>query len=216
MADEGRDGTAAALLVELVQEPHAHFQRAGDHLLQAVHLPLVDALAGCEISLRAIDSRVAPKRTQSESPLVLSTIRQAGHVDTIKPGEVWVLRHQGMPTEADPSRRGHLYVRVVVDFPKQVAVSVSAVSDPSASTTATTVRTKSELERILGQQSRSIDVGGNRESRGGISGMFQSMFSQGRGEEGRRDLIFAERASEAEVRQLDKMWGGRLSGSGME
>ena len=209
MADESREGGRPGdLVVELVQEPHRLFQRAGNHLLLAVHIPLVDALSGCHVPVTAID----PKQK-----LALSTLPEnSGDLfgvaaAVVKPGEVWVLRGQGMPLESEPTRRGDLYVRIFVDFPDQLP---QTSAKPAQQEDGEVLSTKLELERILGQRSRveastpNSKASGQANS-GGIFGRIFGSKKQGVAQGDDADAILAVRASLEEVKQLDKIWGSQ-------
>lgn len=214
MADEGRDG-GGDLVVELVQERHRHFQRAGDHLLLAVHLPLVDALSGCHVPVMCIDPEAKKKKKRLAISTLSSSGRRTGSVDTVKPGQVWVLRNEGMPSESDPSRRGHLYVRVFIDFPDRIPQTPPS-SSPQQSVDGEEplpLSAKIELERILGQRSKAEDPeddGRTKKGSGFFGGIFGGGKKQGASWNGKSTgVIFAERAPADEVRQLDEIWGSQ-------
>jgi len=98
----------APVYFELREAPHAVFKRSNADLLVDASIPLADALGGAP--------RVTIKRLDG------TTLR----VNVAPPGVV--LRHgalrsidgEGMPIKGHPQRRGKLFVRVFVVFPKAI------------------------------------------------------------------------------------------------
>ncbi|KAJ8600740.1 hypothetical protein CTAYLR_003928 [Chrysophaeum taylorii] len=96
-------------LVVVVEElPHSDLQRVGQNLFVARHVSLIDALTGFAVEVPCLETG---------KPLVAAA---AKHGLPVVPDDVWVLRGAGMPGRRDPSRRGDLYVRFVVDFPSRL------------------------------------------------------------------------------------------------
>ncbi|KAF2221775.1 hypothetical protein BDZ85DRAFT_238594 [Elsinoe ampelina] len=90
---------------EIEQKPHARFQRRGDDLFYRAEIDLLTALAGGAIYIEHLDERwltveIAPG-------------------DVIAPGEVKVIRGQGMPSYRHHDF-GNLYVQFDVKFPDQL------------------------------------------------------------------------------------------------
>lgn len=98
----------APVYFELREAPHAVFKRSNADLLVDASIPLADALGGAP--------RVTVKRLDG------TTLRV-----NVAPASV-VLRHgalrsidgEGMPIRGNPQRRGKLFVRVFVVFPKNL------------------------------------------------------------------------------------------------
>ncbi|KZF25940.1 DnaJ-domain-containing protein [Xylona heveae TC161] len=89
---------------EIEQKPHARFQRKGDDLFYHTEIDLVTALAGGQLHIEHLDDRW----------LTVELI--PGEV--ISPGDVKVIRGQGMPTYRHHDF-GNLYIRFDVRFPKK-------------------------------------------------------------------------------------------------
>ncbi|KAF4555763.1 DnaJ C terminal domain-containing protein 4 [Elsinoe fawcettii] len=90
---------------EIEQKPHARFQRRGDDLFFRAEIDLLTALAGGAIYIEHLDERwltveIAPG-------------------DVIAPGEVKVIRGQGMPSYRHHDF-GNLYVQFDVKFPDRL------------------------------------------------------------------------------------------------
>jgi DnaJ-class molecular chaperone len=119
-ADEAPGVEAGDIVVVLQARPHGSFERDGDDLKATVRVPLVEALSGAVLRLKALDDRE------------LRVTVPPGRV--LRPGELLVVRNEGMPHYKAPTERGDLLLRVEVDFPAQ---------SPSAADQAT-------IEKILG------------------------------------------------------------------
>jgi DnaJ family protein A protein 2 len=86
------------------KERESTWQRNGDDLLYTQRLTLVEALTGYEFHITHLDGRV----------LVVKNMDK----DIVKPGDVRVIEHEGMPVKGTGGlRKGDLYVRFDIIFP---------------------------------------------------------------------------------------------------
>ncbi|WPH02499.1 Hypothetical protein R9X50_00536400 [Acrodontium crateriforme] len=90
---------------EIEQKPHARFQRKGDDLFYHAEIDLLTALAGGAIYVEHLDDRW------------LTVEIMPGEV--ISPGEVKVIRGQGMPSYRHHDF-GNLYIQFDVKFPEKI------------------------------------------------------------------------------------------------
>ncbi|CAK1362792.1 Mitochondrial protein import protein mas5 [Cercospora beticola] len=91
---------------EIEQKPHARFQRKGDDLFYHAEIDLLTALAGGAIYIEHLDDRW------------LTVEILPGEV--ISPGEVKVIRGQGMPSYRHHDY-GNMYVQFDVKFPERLS-----------------------------------------------------------------------------------------------
>jgi DnaJ family protein A protein 2 len=90
--------------VLIVQEkPHSLFKRKDDDLIMEKRISLVQALCGVDFLFEHLDGRIV--RVQS----VPGT--------AIRPGDVKVMEEEGMPRNENPSLRGLLFVKFIIEFP---------------------------------------------------------------------------------------------------
>jgi len=115
---------------EIEQKPHARFQRKGDDLFYQAKIDLLTALAGGAIYIEHLDDRW------------LTVEILPGEV--IAPGEVKVIRGQGMPSYRHHDF-GNLYVQFDVQFPERLNGPKDADGYP---TTMTPAQVKA-LESVL-------------------------------------------------------------------
>lgn len=85
----------------VVVNNHPRFQRTNDDLMLRAHITMTQAILGCELRVRHLDSRVLQARVP------------AG----IQNGQTIRLSGQGMPNPQWAERRGDLFVQVFVDTP---------------------------------------------------------------------------------------------------
>jgi len=116
---------AGDVVFEIEQKPHSRFQRKGDDLFYSSQIDLLTALAGGTIHIEHLDERW----------LTIEIL--PGEV--IKPGDVKVVREQGMPSHRHHDF-GNLYIQFDVTFPKQLGGPNGASITPEA---------VQALERIL-------------------------------------------------------------------
>ncbi|KAJ8602224.1 hypothetical protein CTAYLR_003662 [Chrysophaeum taylorii] len=96
----------APVFFELREAPHAVFKRSNADLLVDASIPLADALGGAP--------RVTIKRLDGSTLRV--NVAPLGAV--LRHGALRSLDGEGMPIRGHPQRRGKLFVRVFVVFPK--------------------------------------------------------------------------------------------------
>ncbi|OCK75140.1 DnaJ-domain-containing protein [Lepidopterella palustris CBS 459.81] len=94
------------VVFEIEQMPHARFQRKDDDLFYHAEIDLLTALAGGTIHIEHLDDRW------------LTVEIVPGEV--ISPGEVKVIRGQGMPSHRHHDF-GNLYIQFDVKFPERIA-----------------------------------------------------------------------------------------------
>jgi DnaJ family protein A protein 2 len=105
-ADE-KPGVLAGDIQFIIQEkPHSVFQREDRNLTIQKKINLSEALTGLEFTIEHLDKRTL---------LVKNTIGEV-----IKPGQVKMIPHEGMPTHRNPFDKGNLYVKFEIEFPKRI------------------------------------------------------------------------------------------------
>ncbi|KAK5116313.1 hypothetical protein LTR85_009285 [Meristemomyces frigidus] len=104
---------------EIEQKPHPRFQRKGDDLFYHAEIDLLTALAGGAIYIEHLDERW------------LTVEIMPGEV--IAPGEIKVIRGQGMPSYRHHDF-GNLYVQFEVKFPDRLTGPPDADGYPTAMT----------------------------------------------------------------------------------
>eukprot|EP00050_Salpingoeca_kvevrii_P011270 m.14086 g.14086 ORF g.14086 m.14086 type:complete len:387 (-) comp3344_c0_seq1:293-1453(-) len=96
--DELNDQPRQDIVFEVEQLPHPRFTRDGDDLETTVHIPLVDALCGTTVSIKALDGR------QLTLP-----------VSRVTPETVRHISGEGMPRKN--GGRGDLRVKFTIEYP---------------------------------------------------------------------------------------------------
>jgi DnaJ family protein A protein 2 len=103
------------VIFEIEQKPHARFQRKGDDLFFHAEIDLLTALAGGQIHIEHLDERW----------LTVDIIPG----ECISPGEVKVIRGQGMPSYRHHDH-GNLYIQFDVKFPERLGGEDGAPMTP--------------------------------------------------------------------------------------
>ena len=103
------------VIFEIEQKPHARFQRKGDDLFYHCEIDLLTALAGGQIHIEHLDERW----------LTVDIIPG----ECIAPGEVKVIREQGMPSYRHHDH-GNLYIQFDVKFPERLGGEDGAPMTP--------------------------------------------------------------------------------------
>ncbi len=102
--DHGRKGGPKGdLLIYITVKPHKTFKRQGSNLYCDVAVPYSKAVLGGEIELPTLDGLA--KHNISEGT---------------QPGTILRLRNEGMPNVNNPSQKGDLYAKVVINIPKKL------------------------------------------------------------------------------------------------
>ena len=96
--------------VIIEEAPRADLQRLGNDLLVAKRVSLLDALTGFAVDAPTVAKHDPRGRT--------FRITAAAEDLPVAPDDVWVVKGEGMRDARDPSKRGDLFVRFIVDFPK--------------------------------------------------------------------------------------------------
>jgi len=120
------------VVFEIEQKPHSRFQRKDDDLFYHAEIDLLTALAGGSIHIEHLDERWL-------------TV-QIAPGEVISPGEVKVIREQGMPSYRHHDF-GNLYIQFDVKFPEKITGPDGGPMTEDA---------RLALERIL--PSRKVDV----------------------------------------------------------
>ncbi|CAD8182611.1 unnamed protein product [Paramecium octaurelia] len=101
MADERNDSGTSDLVFQIEQIPHAFFQRQGTDLRCKVEITLKEALLGFKKKIKHLDNHFV--RIDKEG--------------ITKPGEVQIIKGEGMPQHEFSSQHGDLYVEYKVVIP---------------------------------------------------------------------------------------------------
>jgi len=101
-ADEQPDVLAGDVIFVIQQIPH-QFERDGNDIYMKKQISLVSALTGVSFEFNHLDER----KILVKSP--------KGEV--IKPGQIKMLKGEGMPTYRDPFNKGNFYIMFEVIFP---------------------------------------------------------------------------------------------------
>lgn len=102
--------------VVLETKKHDTFERKGEHLLTKKKISLLEALTGFQFNLPHLDGRVL----RIASPLVGA--ENPVH-KVVKPGDLMVVSHEGMPTFRNPLVKGNLVIQFEIEFPDQIVPS---------------------------------------------------------------------------------------------
>jgi len=117
-ADEAYNTIPGDVVVVLQMNPHSIFRREGNHLFIKHRLTLLEALTGFSFNITHLDGRVIKMNSEVGS--------------VVKPGNVKVVREEGMPNQSNPYQRGNLYIEIDVDFPKNGELDANAIRSLSA------------------------------------------------------------------------------------
>eukprot|EP00741_Cyanophora_paradoxa_P021616 tig00000241_g20865.t1 len=103
--EEAPDTTPGDLLFRVVTNAHPKFSRKNDDLYHAMTITLLEALVGFSRNITHLDGHTVELVKESVT----------------KPGEVMVVRGEGMPVHTTPSERGNLHVTFTVKFPEKLS-----------------------------------------------------------------------------------------------
>lgn len=169
---------AGDLHVVLEEEKHPTFVRKGMNLFLKKKITLFEALTKGTFTIKHLDGRV----------LLVNT--EAGKI--IKPGDVQVIRDEGMPMEKNPFVCGHMYVEFIVVFPdsvdsaqaqklKSILPNTSPVDMDEAETETVTmdeVDMDAEKRRWKSERAREAEEEDDGDERGGGGGGQQQCQTQ--------------------------------------
>jgi DnaJ-class molecular chaperone len=96
--------TPGDVIFKFKQSPHSRFRREGDNLHHEMRLTLKEALLGFTRSVKHLDNR----------EVVIE------HNGVTQPFEVRKIAGEGMPVHNFPSQSGDLFVKYIVDLPRQL------------------------------------------------------------------------------------------------
>ena len=97
------DGESGDLIVRVRVEPHSHYRRDGTDLYCDAKISMVDATLGTEIKIKTLE--------KTENLKIESGTQ---------PNSILKIKSQGLPSQ-NSSRRGDLFVHVVVEIPKKLS-----------------------------------------------------------------------------------------------
>ncbi|XVE92551.1 hypothetical protein REPUB_Repub01dG0107400 [Reevesia pubescens] len=96
--------TPADLIFVLDEKSHPIFKRDGNNLVVNQKITLLEALTGITLSLTTLDGR------NLTIPVT----------DIVKPGHEVVIPNEGMPISKEPSKKGHLKIKIEIIFPSRL------------------------------------------------------------------------------------------------
>eukprot|EP00002_Diphylleia_rotans_P031247 TRINITY_DN6483_c0_g1_i1.p1 TRINITY_DN6483_c0_g1~~TRINITY_DN6483_c0_g1_i1.p1 ORF type:complete len:376 (+),score=95.25 TRINITY_DN6483_c0_g1_i1:44-1171(+) len=105
--DEHPDHAAGNLIFVVESSPHPRFERRGNDLRHKMKITLLEALVGFSKKIKHLDGREVKIETAS----------------IIKPGEVMILRGEGMPIYGNSGSFGDLYIDFETIFPDNLTPS---------------------------------------------------------------------------------------------
>ncbi|KAJ1564979.1 hypothetical protein HK096_005256 [Nowakowskiella sp. JEL0078] len=105
--DEISSGTSQDLEFVIEEKSHPIFQREGNNLETKIEISLADALCGSVKKLELLDGRKIDVKCGTER--------------CVQPGEVIVIRGEGMPISKSPGKKGDLLVKFEVKFPRSLS-----------------------------------------------------------------------------------------------
>ena len=97
------DGENGDLIVRVRVEPHSHYRRDGIDLYCDAKISMIDATLGTEIKIKTLE--------KTENLKIESGTQ---------PNSILKIKSQGLPSQ-NSSRRGDLFVHVVVEIPKKIS-----------------------------------------------------------------------------------------------
>ncbi len=130
-ADQAPNTVPGDVVIVIDEKPHPRFKRRKNDLFIDVEVDLLTALAGGKILIEHLDDHA------------LSVEIPAGEV--VKPGDVKVLRGQGMPSYRH-HELGDLYVCLSVAFPETIDVSKISLLEQALPARKALPKTKKEID----------------------------------------------------------------------
>lgn len=103
-SDANPDHAAGHVIFHVHTIEDDQFVRKGDDLEMDMHISLLEALVGFEKEFKHLDDHI------------VSVVRSS----VTSPGQILVKKDEGMPVHSDPSMRGNLFIKIVVDFPEKL------------------------------------------------------------------------------------------------
>lgn len=102
--DQQPDMEPGDVVIILQQRAHEKFERTGDDLHMNHNLTVTEALCGFSFIVRQLDGR--------------DLLIKSNPGDIVKPGEVKMVKMEGMPHYKNPFEKGNLYVTFDIRFPE--------------------------------------------------------------------------------------------------
>jgi DnaJ-class molecular chaperone len=103
MGEQQPKSVPGDVILSLKQETHAVFKRSGNDLRMKMTISLKEALLGWKRTINHLDGRqIEVEISGITSPM-----------ETIK------VQDEGMPYRGDPTSKGHLYIKVYIDMPRE-------------------------------------------------------------------------------------------------
>jgi len=103
-ADEAPGMEPGDIIFVISEKKHDTFKRQGIDLWMEYTLPLIEALAGFDFTIKHLDDRVLHIKSEKG--------------DVVKPGDIRTIVGEGMPTHKRPFDKGNLYIKFNIEFPK--------------------------------------------------------------------------------------------------
>jgi len=107
---------AGNVIFVLVEQPHSTFKRRGNDLITTVTINLLEALGGCNLTIKHLDNRSLQIKTE--------------YGDIIKPNEVRMIQNEGMPIHIKRSsvnKKGNLYIEFNIEFPTTEFIQTKSI-----------------------------------------------------------------------------------------
>ncbi|KAI9144730.1 DnaJ-like protein subfamily b member 13 [Paraphysoderma sedebokerense] len=99
--ERGEEKIPADVVFTLLEKPHPHFKRDGQHLIYTHTMNLLEALTGTIVKIKTLDGR------ELSIPV---------H-EVVNPNFTKIISGEGMPNSKDASKRGDLIVKFKINFP---------------------------------------------------------------------------------------------------
>jgi DnaJ family protein A protein 2 len=114
LAEEGdrvmKEMIPGDVYIVLDQAKHPEFERHGDHLVYKKKISLLEALTGFQFIINHLDGR----------QLRVSSPQDDIPHKVVKPGDLKLISHEGMPTHRNPLVKGVLAIQFEIEFPESI------------------------------------------------------------------------------------------------
>lgn len=109
LGDESPGRPPRDLVFIIKEKPDPRFTRDGNNLQYTAKLPLKDALLGTTLEIETLDDR------KIRVPIELA-----------RPGDVKLVPGEGMPLSKSPGKKGDLFIKFDVEFPRSLSAEQKA------------------------------------------------------------------------------------------
>jgi len=107
-SDEAPGMEPGDIIFVVVERKHELFKRNGHDLYMELTIPLIEALAGFNFTIKHLDDRILLVKSEKG--------------EVITPGEMKMIPNEGMPKHKSPFEKGNLYIQFTIEFPKPGAL----------------------------------------------------------------------------------------------